>query len=316
MSDFANYFSARVLAVIVLYKLSPGESVAFNTLQASILSQQYKSENIKVLLYDNTPGGQDIGALPANVQFKADFENGGLAKAYNYALEIAQDENFGWLLTLDQDTSLPINFVNSLFRTADFVAPLNSVAAIVPCVSDCGRVMSPGVPRIYQSLTKHFPEGFIGISLKETIAINSASTLRVDAIKSIGGYDSRFALWHSDIVMFHRIYCNHFKVFVAGNIYVDHEMSFLDLQNRSTPNKYEDMLRAEEAFYDEYVKGIGHLALVLRIVYRMAYTLWKTKANASYFWINLRFLCAGLFYSRKHRVKRWEQAIATKRRNS
>ncbi len=309
MANSVNQFPMRVLAVIILYKMQPSESAAFRTLRAAISGFQDGQADIKILLYDNTPGGQDAGVLPADAQYKADFENGGLAKAYNYALKIALEEGFDWLLTLDQDTSLPIDFLRKLCHSAAFVAPLDTVAAIVPYLSVDGRAGSPWIRRKHWIRPKRLPAGFIGIPLEKVYAVNSASTFRVSALKAIGGYDSRFYLWASDLVMYHRLHCNNFSIFVAGNIHVEHELSMCDLKYRSTPSRYEDMLRAEEAFYDEYMGRVGHVELVLILFRRLIYRLWTTGGSLPYFKIALRFLCRSLFYSRKYRLESWKQSI-------
>lgn len=298
----------RVLAVIVLYKMQPRESAAFRTLRAAISGLEDGQADIEILLYDNTPGGQDAGVLPAGVRYKADVENGGLAKSYNYALEIAQEEGFDWLLTLDQDTSLPIDFLCKLCHAVAFVAPMNTVAAVVPCVSTAGRLISPWTDRKSRIRPKYFPMGFIGIPLEKVYALNSASAFRVSALKASGGYDPRFYIWHSDLVIFHRLHCNNFSIFVAGNIHVDHVMSGFDLKNRSTPERYEDMLRAQEAFCDEYSGKRVHIWLILMLFRLLVYRLWTTGGSLSYFRIALRFLCRRLFYSRKHRMEGWKQS--------
>ena len=307
MANSFNQSPVRVLAVIVLYKMQPSESAAFRTLQATISALEDGKAHIKILLYDNTPGGQDAGVLPSDVQYKADVENSGLAKAYNYALEIAHEEGFDWLLTLDQDTSLPIDFLCKLCHAAAFVAPLRTVAAIVPICG--GRSGSPWIRRKYWIRPKRFPDGFIGIPLESVYAMNSASTIRVSALEAIGGYDPRFYLWASDLVMYHRLHCHHFRVFVAGDIHVEHESSIADLKNRSTPGRYEDMLRADEAFYDEYMGRRGHIVLLLIMFHRLVYRLWTTGGSLPYVKIVLRFLCRGLFYSRKHRMESWKQSV-------
>jgi GT2 family glycosyltransferase len=297
----------RVLAVIVLYKIPLSESAAFRTLRAAISGLPDGQAEIKIILYDNTPGGQDVDALPVEIQYKADVENSGLAKAYNYALEIAHEEGFDWLLTLDQDTSLPSDFLCKLCHAVAFVAPLRTVAAIVPICG--GRAGSPWIRGKYRIRPKRFPGGFIGIPLEKVYAANSASTIRVSALKAIGGYDPRFSLWASDLVMYHRLQCNNFRVFVAGNIHVEPEVSILDLKNRSTPGRYEDMLRADEAFYDEYMGRQGHIVLLLMMLHRLVYRLWTTGGSLPYFNIALRFLCRSLFYSRKHRMESWKRSI-------
>ena len=296
--------------MIVLHKMLPSESAAFRTLRAAIPGLQNEQAEIKVLLYDNTPGGQDPGALPAGVQYRADHENGGLSTAYNYALQIAHDEGFNWLLSLDQDTSLPIDFLCKLCNAAMFVAPMHDVAAIAPRILDDGRVVSPFTHMKHCSaLMRNIPNEFVGIPTENVYAINSAFTIKVSALKAIGGYDSRFNLDFCDLVIGYRLHCQNLRVYVAGNIHVEHELSVLDLMNRTTPERYEAIRRAEEAFYDEYLGKTAGMVLLLRLIYRLAYTLWRAGATLPYFKIGLRFLCRRLFWSREHRLENWEQSV-------
>jgi GT2 family glycosyltransferase len=245
--------------------------------------------------------------MPADVQYKADRHNSGLTAAYNYALTIAVEEGFDWLLTLDQDTTLPTDFASDLCEAARFVFSLDTVGAIVPCIHGDGRVISPSIPAKHWAVTRRVPDSFIGIPLEKVYAVNSASTIRVSALKTIGGYDTRFFSDFSDLAMFHRLQLNHFQVFVAGDIRVEHELSVFDLISRTTPDRYESILRAEEVFFDEYLGRIEGIVLLLRLFYRLVYKLWRMGAAVSYIRIALRFLARRLFYSRKHRMESWKQ---------
>ena len=310
LANSFNQLPVRVLAVIVLYKMLPNESVAFKTLRAAMSNVQRGKTDIKIVLYDNTPGGQDVEALPADVKYQADVNNGGLSKAYNYSLEIAYENGFDWLLTLDQDTALPVDFLCKLSDAIAFVAPLNAVAAIVPSVSSDGIVISPSIPLKSWAVWKHFPADFVGISMeKMTLAVNSASTFRVNALREIGGYDPRYWMDFSDILLYHRLHEKNFRVFVAGNIYVEHEASVLDMKNRVSPDRYEKIDRAEEAFYDEYLGTKEGMVLFLRLLYRLVYKLWKARVTLPYFKVGLIFLCRRIFWSRKRRLKNWKQSI-------
>jgi GT2 family glycosyltransferase len=295
----------KLLAVVVLYRMGPGDSPAFNTLQAAKRRFQHETANIRILLFDNTPGGQDIGVLPAAVQYKADIENTGLAKAYNCALEVASAQEYEWLLTLDQDTSLPIDFLRNLYDAAMSVGPLNTIAAIVPSVSSDGRRVSPCTLVKPWAFAKLLPDHFIGVSAGETIAVNSGSTFRVGALQAIGGYDPRFYIACSDLAIFHRLHLNNFCVFVAGNIHVEHEMSCFDLKTRSNHERYTDFFQAEEIFFDEYLGRIAGIVLVVKIFRRLIYRTWKVGGSLPHFKIGVTFLCRRLFCSRKRRRKSW-----------
>ena len=309
LSNSVDQSSVRVLAVIVLHKMRPKESASFRTLRAAISGFQDGQADIKILLYDNTPRGQDPGALPPDVEYKADVENGGLARAYNYALEIASKERFDWLLTLDQDTSLPIDFLRKLCGAIMVVAPLNNVAAIVPFLSDDGRVISPFTVTNHWVRTKPFPAGFTGVPLETVYAANSGSAIKVKALKTVGGYDPGFYLDYSDIVMYHRLHRNNFSTYIAGAIYLGHEISGSDLTARSTPPRYEGAVCAEGEFYDEYLGRLERMVLLLKTLCRPAYRIWRMGGSLPYFIISVRNLCRRLFYSRKKRMENWKQSV-------
>jgi hypothetical protein len=290
--------------------MQPSESTAFRTLRATISSLQNKQAKIKVLLYDNTPGGQVVGVLPEGVLYKANPANGALSSACNYALKVAHEEGFEWLLTLNQDTTLPNDFLSKLYDAAMFVAPMQNVAGIVPSISSDGRVVSPFTLRKYWTIMGYFPDGFVGIPIKNVYAANSASTIKVGALMAIGGFDPRFPLDLVDFNVNYLLHRQNQRFLVAGNIHVGLELSTGDLKKRSSPERYEDYLRAEEGFCDEYLGTMVSIVVVIKLVYRMVYKLWRDGGSLSYVKVGFRFLCRRLFYSRKHRIELWNQSLS------
>jgi GT2 family glycosyltransferase len=127
-----NRDAFRVLAVIVLYKMRPRESETYRTFQEAIYCFRNGQNNVSVLLYDNTLGGCDPGPLPEGVRYEVAERNAGVAAAYNRALSIAQSEKYTWLLTLDQDTTLPSDYLSRMSELALQFESSDRVAAIVP----------------------------------------------------------------------------------------------------------------------------------------------------------------------------------------
>jgi len=111
---------------------------------------------------------------------------------------------------------------------------MHDVAAIAPCISSDGRALSPFTLMKRWTLTKNIPDWFVGIPLEDVYAVNSASTIKVSALRAVGGYDPRFNLDFSDLAIYHLLHCQGLSVFVAGNIHVEHEVSVYDMRNRST----------------------------------------------------------------------------------
>ncbi len=255
-----------LFAVIVLYQVSPSDSSTLHTLLLSASRVPQDCLNLHILLYDNTCGGQSVGNLPGNVEYWAASQNGGIAEAYNYALMRASSEGFQWLLTLDQDTELPSDF---LMRVATIASSLETgpVGAIVPFIHGKGKLFSPH--RFAAGfLHRWLPTDYEGISQTPVYAINSGSVLRVEALAQIGGYDPRFWLDFSDYMVFHRLQQYGKRVYVAGSLKLNHDFSMQGMECLS-PDRYRNALEAECAFWDLKIGRFAGLVCTLRLMARI-----------------------------------------------
>jgi GT2 family glycosyltransferase len=260
-----------ILAVIVLYRTRPSESSSVQTLlkAAQVASSESPKLRLSILVIDNTPGGQQIEALPEGIRYRALPDNPGLAKPYNAAIDLAEHENFTWLLTLDQDTSLPTNFLTSLDRYAKQYQPVDKVAAIVPMVVDNGRPISP-FRFVGGFLPVVLAPGTSGILGPHTSAINSTSLLRVSALRQLGGYDVRFPLHHSDTSLYLRLDRAGKQVAAAGDIFVSHELAIMNRQKRMSIDRYQHALADECAFWDLEMGFWGRVERLMRLAGRAA----------------------------------------------
>ena len=297
----------QLLAVIVLYKMAPSESVSYQSLLLAMKHVAQEKLRLKVLFCDNTPGGQEPGALPEGVQYEAFSHNRGLADAYNRALEIARADSFDWLLTLDQDSTLPANFLSRLVEAVAGVADESSVAAVVPQITGEGRMLSPNY-FLFGAFPRFFPKGSIGISPRETYAFNSASTLRVSALREIGGYDPLFWLDYCDAYMYRQLHLRGKQVFVAGNIQVEHQFSLFNIKQRVTVDRYQNVVDAGCAFWDLEFGTLAGLYHTATLVYRL-YKHWRRGDDPEIRRVTLRTLKARIFQPRKRRIAQWKAAM-------
>jgi GT2 family glycosyltransferase len=262
----------RLLAVIVVYKIRPSAASSLLTLLAAAQQAANSKLKLAVIIQDNTPGGQEAGDLPENVRYQAAPHNPGLAQAYNSALKIAEVEGYDWLLTLDQDTSLPMNFLERISEIAAEQAAHPEVGAIVPLAIDDDHIVSP-----YRLLAGALPRWYsaksIGVAHHATYAINSAATLRVSALRKVGGYDPFFPLDVSDINLCHKLHKAGIETFVAGDLAINHELALLDKPERMTPERYRAGLLDECAFYDLEMAFLGRLERLIRLIGRV----WKER---------------------------------------
>jgi GT2 family glycosyltransferase len=268
MSDSPH--PSTVLAVIVLYRMRPEDSPAFR----SFLSSRDRSGgDQRVLLYDNSPGGQNCQDLPEFVTYYAAMRNEGVAGAYNFALQMAENGGFGWLATLDQDTQLPLDYLTKMGTAAERLADEVEIAAIVPQLVQGERLLSP--VRLRPWPTKPVPRGFTGVIKGELHAVNSASLFRVEALRELGGFDPRFWLDFQDYSVFRRMHRRGMRTWVEGSIEAEHDLSLMSPE-KLRPVRYGEFLNAESAFCDVHGGPWDGLALAARLTGR----LWRQRSGA------------------------------------
>jgi GT2 family glycosyltransferase len=300
-----------VLAVIVLYKLDSQNSASFQTLRAAMEQMPSQRQRFKILLYDNTPGAVTPHALSEGVQYELSSSNSGVSKAYNRALEIAESENFDWLLTLDQDTRLPPAFLAKICEVISRCESSPEIAAIVPQLEERGKQLSPEY-FMFDAIPQYVPRGFVGVSpFRKTSAFNSASTLRVSALREIGGYNPLFWLDYSDAYIYSRLNASGKKIYVAGDIQVEHEFSGTDKRRRITPERYETIVKAGSAFWDTemgWFAGLDHTARLLLRLYKH----WKRRDDLELRKITMKMLAQRLTQSRSRRIAEWKAEMESR----
>ncbi len=297
-----------IVAVIVLYKIAAEQCISLQSLRTSASQSTDPGLDVSILLVDNSPvSSASDAALPEGVEYLACPENLGLANAYNQGILRSQRCRAGWLLTLDQDTELPPDFLALMAGYARRYQHDPSVAVILPQVFGGDTPLSPLFYRRH-GLPTWFPRGYAGIPSQPVFGINSASMIRVDALMQAGGYDPMFWLDCSDTAIFNRLHRLGKLTLVAGDVQVQHELSLKDLQSRVSPQRYRDMLLAESAFWDAEMplsagwERTGRLAMRLLRQIRRG----DDRALSS---LTLRFLLLRLFRSARHRRELFQQSV-------
>jgi GT2 family glycosyltransferase len=301
----------RVCAVIVLYKIRASDSPSLQTLLAAAEEVSSSEIKLQILIQDNTPGGQNIGAIPGAIRYETAPENPGLADAYNRALEFAQANNYEWLLTLDQDTTLPRDYLVHMVKHVKHLGSDARICAIVPQMVDQGRNLSP-FRFAAGFMPRWFAFGFVGTPSRATYALNSAAVLRVASLAEIGGYDYRFPLDISDIDLFHRLHAAGKRVFVAGDILVSHSFSLLNKDKRMSMDRYPKMLRDECAFWDLYMGPLARLERFVRLVGRVGKDYFLTD-DPAFCRATLLELKRRLMTRRTQRIAEWMKSAENRR---
>ncbi|MGB6194199.1 MAG: glycosyltransferase [Terracidiphilus sp.] len=253
-----------LLAVIVVFGISPAESKSFISLREAIRRIPDRHMRVRILLHDNSPNPIMPQESFDDVDYVATRRNVGISEACNHAIDIAEAGGYSWLLTLDQDTTLPADFLEKLSGVMANVDARQEIAAIVPQLSDGKNILSPEY-LLFNAFPRFFPRGFQGVAERATFAFNSASALRVSALREIGGYSPIFWLDCSDAYVYSRLNKSGKKVYVAGNIKVKHEFAMSD-KKRLPLERYWNIVNAGSAFRDAelgVVAGWWHTAHLL-----------------------------------------------------
>ena len=298
----------HVLAVIVLYQLEPADSSSYVSLLRS--NAQAPHVNLTILLIDNTPGDRKPPELPPSTLYLRCGGNLGLANAYNRAIEAAEQHNCTWLLTLDQDSALPLDFLHSMSSIAAQVEDTPAIAAIAPRLVSGNVPVSPYYFR-WGAVPRWFPPEWSGVPSEPVFAFNSAAMVRVSALEQIGGYDPFFWLDHSDAMLFRRLHQHGKRVLVAGSVVVDHEFSMKAMGERVFRSRYREMLLAESALWDAEMNRLAGLERTLRLLLRLVKHR-RGEDAAELQAVTREFLFLRLFRSRAHRLRLFRESVMAK----
>jgi hypothetical protein len=288
---------------MVRYNTPLEESATFATIRRAIAGDDTIRDTVQVLLWDNSPTPLIQPSLPPGFEYRSSPANLGVAGAYNEASRIAHDLGADWLLLLDQDTSLPPDFLRIMLAASNSFATNPQVAAIVPTVKVGDLIVSP------RSSTFNGHADYAeadGISKGEPFAINSGCLLRLSALEAIGGFSPDFWLDYSDRYVFHQFFLRGFRI-ARANVELQHEMTILDYDRLMSPWRYRNFIEAEGAFNDLYKSTLENAVQTLRLVVRVVRQRLRYR-NPQFSQITLSHLWTRLTSSRKRRIANWRSA--------
>jgi GT2 family glycosyltransferase len=300
----ANPAAVRVLVVVVLYRTPFAESKTISGLAQAFLKDPFLTAQLDVLVWDNGPEVQEEDTFPFVVTYRHSAANEGVSGAYNAAIRTAAQRGYGWLLLLDDDTSVTAEFLGGMLRHAADVADEQRIAAIVPFLNAGTFCMSPRLWRFARHVPLPRPAAAY-TEQRSIFAANSGSLMRRRALEAIGGYSSRFWLDYSDIELFHRLHQREFSFLIAGNLSLEHDMAMLDYDRRMTPARFANFLAAEGDFIDLYRGTAERVMHLLRLAARTLHQ--RSYADPSFARLSRNALWERLTTRRATRLNRHAQ---------
>lgn len=221
-----------VLAVIVIYKRTARQALAWDTLNMWLAKPSVTHLALHhVLVYDNSPKEAlpDLTGMPG-FTYLHDAANGGTRAAFMQAAALARQQGCQWVLLLDHDTRLPVTLLEVMER-AIRQSPATP-AAVVPRVNHGEQPISPalisdfGIIRAIP-LDRSPPHG------RRVTAVASGSLLNLAALEALGPIPTRLWLDGVDHWIFTGLHSRCGTVRVAEAT-LQHDLSVLNLSAMPT----------------------------------------------------------------------------------
>jgi len=144
----------------------------------------------KIIIVDNNSGRDGLDALRKldnnNNIFIYNEENFGIAKALNQGVGKAQEMEYNWVITFDQDSKLFSNLVQILCN----------VHALYPNKQDIGAI---GINILKENGSKSYRVSSTDAYLEKDYLITSGCLLSVEAFALIGGFREDFFIDNVDL---------------------------------------------------------------------------------------------------------------------
>jgi len=302
-----HYRPLRATAVIVLYGMPPKESPAFLSLIEARTKLTPPLGRVSVVLWDNSPFPNQEALLAEDVAYIHDPRNPGLAVAYSKSLEIAVQNGSNWLITLDQDTSVPPNYLVEMADAERRCSSCAVIGAIVPQIAVGTKRLSPNY-FLFGAVPRWFRPGFRGVPMQPVSAFNSGAMVRTDVLEQIGGYDKRFPLDYSDAAMYRLLHEHGKRVYIDGDIQLQHEFSMTDMNRRMNVDRYRRALLTETAFWDLHMNWLAGCERTVRLALRMI-RHWMRDDRRELRRVTLHFLFLRILHSKRERLRRWRDFL-------
>lgn len=254
-------------AVLVVYGRPVEQAVAMPVLRAWLrkspggIAPRFEG----VLLWDNSPSTSGCRA-EAGIEFEHAPSNDGTRGAYFAAATRAARRGIDWLLCLDQDTELPVDYLERFGQAwATSRGARERPAAFVPRVRDGGRLVSPARIGIGGAIRPdpHALDARAGGGTPT--AVSSGTVIEVEALASLLPCPAVFWLDYLDHWIFRELRRRGRAVRPIDCDLV-HALS-VSGGRAPDPARYRSLLRAERAFVgrpDPAEEAIYRLRLVGR----------------------------------------------------
>jgi len=182
----------KIALIVVLYNDYPKDYV-------------YEDNGIRKIIVDNTPA-RELDISGENLIYIPLRDNYGIAKALNVGFQKAKEYDVEWVLTMDQDSLMPLNLIDEYIRFINEGHP--SIGIIAPLIN------------MYQGENKCISDSFEEINE----ALTSGSFINVKAYDAAGGFKEELFIDGVDFEFCWNIKSKGYKVYQLNRVLMQHQL--------------------------------------------------------------------------------------------
>lgn len=169
----------------------------------------------KLYIVDNTEGNSNEARIPNNNKIKYMFrnENIGVAAALNVGANLATQEGYEWLLTMDQDTTFKpgvIPKMKEIINSQD----MSKIGIVTPWHKTKANIKKPNV--------KHD---------NPTDVMTSGNILNLEIFRKIGGFQEDFFIDGIDIEYCLKLHKNGYNILRINDLEIEHNLGDIFFRN-------------------------------------------------------------------------------------
>jgi GT2 family glycosyltransferase len=168
-----------------------------------------------IIIYDNSLVNSYRNFMKENVVYLSRHQNDGISYALNQIFLKGKEMGYEWILTMDQDTIIPINLISTFSK----YMMQKKVGIICPQVVDRRRVyLHP----------KYVPNDTSYIDF----CITSASCTNINIWEELGGFDNYLFIDFVDNDYCKRLVLSGYKILQCNKVVIDQEFGNITLKSQ------------------------------------------------------------------------------------
>jgi GT2 family glycosyltransferase len=168
----------------------------------------------EVIVFDNCGDMKEVISIYDNVFYYTENENRGIAYGLNQIMKAAEKMGYDWVVTLDQDSVIPLNTCSYFEKFID----INNVAIICPQVIDKRRLYINPIDSNVDFLDVDF-------------CITSASCTNIKIWSEVGGFDNWLFIDFVDNDFCKRIKLAGYRIVQLPALVIDQEFGKITLKS-------------------------------------------------------------------------------------